>query len=139
MSVDLTQLLQDQTRVDALPLEVIPSVLANVEWLRAALWVRMMGASGNGQPEAPRQDRLAQTAVAPDSRAGREPMPHARSSLLSVKEAAKMLSCSEAAVRKWVYRRWLPAIKVGRLTRLRVTDVEALIARGARPARADRP
>jgi len=66
--------------------------------------------------------------------------PHAgRISLLSVKAAAQMLSCSEATVRKWAYRRQLPAVKVGRLTRFRLTDVEALIARGSRPARTDRP
>jgi excisionase family DNA binding protein len=50
--------------------------------------------------------------------------------LLSVKEAAQLLSCSEAAIRKWVYQRRLPAVKVGRLTRLRARDLEALVVRG---------
>jgi excisionase family DNA binding protein len=50
--------------------------------------------------------------------------------LLSVKEAAQLLSCSEAAIRKWVYQRRLPAVNVGRLTRLRARDLEALVARG---------
>ena len=48
--------------------------------------------------------------------------------LLTVKEAAELLACSEAAVRKWIYQRRLPKVKVGRLTRLRLSDVEALIS-----------
>ena len=50
--------------------------------------------------------------------------------LLTVKQAAQLLSCSEAAIRKWVYQRRLPIVKVGRLTRLRARDLEALIAKG---------
>ena len=52
--------------------------------------------------------------------------------LVTVKEAARLLSCSEAAVRKWLYQRRLPAVKVGRLTRLRLGDLEALVAKGLR-------
>ena len=55
--------------------------------------------------------------------------------LVTVKEAAHLLSCSEAAIRKWLYQRRLPTVKVGRLIRLRLSDLEALIARGLRPAR----
>jgi len=50
--------------------------------------------------------------------------------LLTVKEAAELLACSEAAVRKWIYQRRLPKVKVGRLTRLRLSDVEALVSGG---------
>jgi excisionase family DNA binding protein len=50
--------------------------------------------------------------------------------LMTVKQAAEALSCSEAAIRKWIYQRRLPAVKVGRLTRLRVSDLEALLAKG---------
>ncbi len=53
--------------------------------------------------------------------------------LVTVKEAAQLLSCSEAAVRKWLYQRRLPAVKVGRLTRLRLGDLEALVTDGLRP------
>ncbi len=52
--------------------------------------------------------------------------------LLTVKQAAELLSCSEAAIRKWVYQRRLPVVKVGRLTRLRVGDLEALVTTGLR-------
>lgn len=47
--------------------------------------------------------------------------------LLDVKEAASLLGCSEAAVRKWVYQRRLPAVRVGWLLRVRVTDLEAFV------------
>ncbi len=54
--------------------------------------------------------------------------------LLTVKQAAGLLACTEAAIRKWIYQRRLPVVKVGRLTRLRLSDVEALITRNLRPA-----
>lgn len=53
--------------------------------------------------------------------------------LVTVKEAAQRLACTEAAVRKRLYQRRLPAVKVGRLIRLRETDLEAMIAKGSRP------
>jgi excisionase family DNA binding protein len=54
--------------------------------------------------------------------------------LLTVKQAAQQLACSEAAIRKWIYQRRLPVVKVGRLTRLRLRDLEALVANGLRQA-----
>jgi len=50
--------------------------------------------------------------------------------LLTVKQAADLLGCSEAGIRKWVYQRRLPVVKVGRLVRVRVTDLEAFIEPG---------
>jgi excisionase family DNA binding protein len=50
--------------------------------------------------------------------------------LLTVAEAASMLACSQAAIRKWLYQRRLPSVKVGRLTRIRVRDVEAFVRVG---------
>lgn len=55
--------------------------------------------------------------------------------LLTVKQTAELLACTEAAIRKWIYQRRLPVVKVGRLTRLRLSDVEAVIDRNLRPAR----
>jgi excisionase family DNA binding protein len=49
---------------------------------------------------------------------------------VTVKEAAELLACSEAAVRKWIYQHRLPKVKVGRLTRLRLGDLEALVSGG---------
>jgi excisionase family DNA binding protein len=57
--------------------------------------------------------------------------------LISVKEAAGLLSCSPAAIRKWIYQRRLRAVKVGRLTRLRLADLEQLVVEGL-PSVADR-
>jgi excisionase family DNA binding protein len=64
----------------------------------------------------------------PESRRSVNPMER----LLSVKEAADKFSCSEAAIRKWIYQRRLPVVKIGRLTRLRQTDLEAVVANGLR-------
>jgi excisionase family DNA binding protein len=52
--------------------------------------------------------------------------------LLTVKETAEFLAVSEAAVRKWVYQRRLPVVKVGRLVRVRPADLEATMAKGLR-------
>jgi excisionase family DNA binding protein len=52
--------------------------------------------------------------------------------LLTAKEAAELLSCSEAAIRKWLYQRRLPRVKVGRLTRIRQSDLEGLLTNGLR-------
>ncbi len=49
--------------------------------------------------------------------------------LLTVKDAAQLLAVSEAAIRKWLYQRRLPAVKVGRLTRIRAADLEAFVSR----------
>jgi excisionase family DNA binding protein len=50
--------------------------------------------------------------------------------LVTVKQAAERLAVSEAAIRKWLYQRRLPAVKVGRLTRLRVSDLERFVGSG---------
>ena len=59
--------------------------------------------------------------------------------LLTVREAASMLSCSPAAIRKWMYQRRLPRVKVGRLTRVSLRDLNAFViqdtARLASPGR----
>jgi len=55
--------------------------------------------------------------------------------LISIREAAKLLACSEALLRKWIHRRMLPTVKVGRLTRIRQSDLEAWLRLGLQPPR----
>ena len=57
-------------------------------------------------------------------------MSHERSQLVTVEEAARMLACTPAAIRKWVYQKRLPSVKVGRLTRLKLEDVERVASMG---------
>jgi excisionase family DNA binding protein len=52
------------------------------------------------------------------------------SQLITIEDAARMLACTPAAIRKWLYQRRLPRVKVGRLTRLRVEDVQRIAANG---------
>jgi len=63
--------------------------------------------------------------------------------LLTVREAASMLSCSPAAIRKWMYQRRLPRVKVGRLTRVSMRDLNAFVVqdrvRLATPSRRPHP
>ena len=53
--------------------------------------------------------------------------------LLTIKEAAKFLACSEAMLRKWIHQGKLPCLKVGRLTRIRQSDLEGWLRFGLRP------
>ena len=50
--------------------------------------------------------------------------------LLSPRRAAEILSCSEPLIRKWIRVGTLPAVKLGRLVRVRKADVEAAIRLG---------
>ena len=49
--------------------------------------------------------------------------------LLTVREAARLLACSEAAIRKWIYQQRLPAVKVGRLIRISVGVLEIFVGK----------
>ena len=49
--------------------------------------------------------------------------------LLTVREAARLLACSEAAIRKWIYQQRLPAVKVGRLIRIAEGDLEIFVGK----------
>jgi excisionase family DNA binding protein len=55
--------------------------------------------------------------------------------LFTVEEAARMLACTEAAIRKWVSQGRLHRVKLGRLTRLRAQDIADVIAHGLPEAR----
>ena len=50
--------------------------------------------------------------------------------LITVEDAAKLLSCSPAAVRKWLYQKRLRAVKIGRLTRLPLEEIERVASAG---------
>ena len=52
------------------------------------------------------------------------------SQLLDVKQAAEQLSCSPAAIRKWIFQGRLRAVKVGKLTRLRQEDIDRVASEG---------
>jgi len=54
--------------------------------------------------------------------------------LVTVKDAATRLACSEIALRKWLSEGTLPFVKVGRLTRIRQSDLDACMRLGLRPA-----
>jgi excisionase family DNA binding protein len=55
--------------------------------------------------------------------------------LVSVKQAANILACSEQAIRKWISQQRFPVVKVGRLIRLRLEDLERVTSHGLEPPR----
>ena len=57
--------------------------------------------------------------------------------LLTVQEAAKLLACSEAAIRKWIYQQRLPAVKIGRLVRVSMVALEKFAANTPLDKRSD--
>ncbi len=50
--------------------------------------------------------------------------------LVTLDEAARRLSCTKAAVRKWISQGRLTAVKVGRLTRVRSRDIAQVVEHG---------
>jgi excisionase family DNA binding protein len=56
------------------------------------------------------------------------------SELLTVPEAAAFLRLKTSTIRAWTSQRRIPFVKVGRLVRIRRSDLEALIAGSVVPA-----
>ena len=54
--------------------------------------------------------------------------------LLTIGEAASLLRLKPSTIRAWILRRKLAYVKVGRLVRIRRSDVEALITASIVPA-----
>jgi excisionase family DNA binding protein len=54
------------------------------------------------------------------------------SGLMKVKDAARFLALSESMVRKRLTSNELTAVRIGRSARVRLQDLEALVARGVR-------
>lgn len=50
--------------------------------------------------------------------------------LLSLKDAAERLACSEAALRKWISQGRIQKVSMGRLVRIRESDVDLWVLRG---------
>ena len=59
--------------------------------------------------------------------------------LLTLPEAAERLRLKVSTLRDWVLRRRIPYVKVGRLVRVRRSDVEALISKSLVPATSEHP
>jgi excisionase family DNA binding protein len=57
--------------------------------------------------------------------------------LLTISEAASLLRLKPSTIRAWVLRRKLPYVKVGRLVRIRRSDIESHIAASVVPARGE--
>ncbi len=53
--------------------------------------------------------------------------------LVSLDEAAEFLSCTVAAVRKWITQGRLERVKLGRLTRVRQRDLVKIVESGLPP------
>jgi|SRR5215468_3346399 len=53
-----------------------------------------------------------------------------QSALVSAREAAMLLGCSEAGIRRWVARGRLRGIRVGRTLRIARSELDAIVARG---------
>jgi excisionase family DNA binding protein len=54
---------------------------------------------------------------------------------LTVQQFAASLGCTVACVRRWVLERKVSYVKVGRLVRIPVGELDRLIREGERPAR----
>lgn len=50
--------------------------------------------------------------------------------LISLKEAASILSISLSTIRRWITQGRLPCVRLGRLLRVRVADIDAIVRLG---------
>jgi excisionase family DNA binding protein len=54
---------------------------------------------------------------------------------LSPRRAAEVCDCTEHGIRKWIRQGRLPAVKIGRLVRIRKADLDAAIRFGLTAAK----
>jgi len=73
---------------------------------------------------------MKEIAVSPENIAGHDEREERVDQLVTVDDAAQRLSCTPAAVRRWLSERRIERIKVGRLTRIRASDIADVIAHG---------
>jgi excisionase family DNA binding protein len=66
------------------------------------------------------------------TKAVHSPHQHTLELLLNVPEAAKVLGVSPWTLRQWLSQRQLPFIKIGRLTKLRPSDLQSFIEANVR-------
>jgi excisionase family DNA binding protein len=78
--------------------------------------VQVDGSPAQGQPAAP---------PAPDGDGRQEPL------LVTVEEAARLLSVSRSTVFELMDRRSLPSLKIGRSRRIRMADLERFVSADA--------
>jgi excisionase family DNA binding protein len=90
-----------------------------------------------GSPRWPGATPAQQARPQPE---GREPKSHAgqsaaenRDPLLTVEEFADELRVPRACVRKWILTRKVGVVKVGRLVRLRSSELRRIVDEGSRP------
>jgi excisionase family DNA binding protein len=58
--------------------------------------------------------------------------------LLSVSQFASALGVTPACIRRWILERKITTVKLGRLIRIPVSEIERLVNSGLRPARPGR-
>ena len=61
-----------------------------------------------------------------------ERAPHSLDHLATTEDVAKLARVSKRTVQTWYYRRLIPGIKIGRLLRFRLADVQKALARYTR-------
>jgi len=105
MNIQLTDIIDDPTRVGEVPPEEIPDLLGVLETLKARLWCRL-----NTSP-----DPVTQTS----------PMDGER--LITVEQAAELLAFTEQYVYDLIKKGGLPAIRHGKYIRIKLSDLQAWI------------
>lgn len=139
----LDALAAEPTLVDTLPPGVLREIYARAARLEADLRARILTEGGmmmarilervGGCPhDVPNLGGMTTPPHRPAGRRPRTPSRHGGEDdgvekLLTVKEAASVLSCSEAAIRKWVHQGRLPIVKAGRLVRVPQRNLEEFV------------
>jgi len=54
--------------------------------------------------------------------------------LKRVSEVARELGVEESTIRKWIFEKRIPVVKLGRSVRIKPEDIEKMISDGTQPA-----
>ncbi len=53
--------------------------------------------------------------------------------LLTLRQVSEILNVKESTLRSWVFQRRIPCVRIGRLVRFRVSDIDLWVKRGGNP------
>jgi len=59
--------------------------------------------------------------------------------LLTAEQTAALLNLKPSTIRKWIFQRRIPVVKIGKAVRIRPEDIHVMLEKGYRPGIPDSP
>jgi excisionase family DNA binding protein len=111
MSSLLAELIADPARVEEIPTEAIPTLLAQLAAAQSALAARLLSAIPDNSGERPRSRTASEQAA----------------QLITVADASRQLAFKPAYIYELVRQGRLPAVRQGKYVRIRPADLQRWI------------